>query len=39
MKDVVIVNGVRTAVGTFGGFLKDVSAIDLGQVVIKPQLS
>ena len=35
MKDVVIVNGARTAVGTFGGSLKDVSAIDLGAKVIK----
>ncbi len=35
MKEVVIVSGSRTAVGTFGGSLKNVSAIDLGSVVIK----
>ncbi len=35
MKEVVIVNGVRTAVGTFGGCLKEVSAIELGVRVIK----
>jgi acetyl-CoA C-acetyltransferase len=35
MKDVVIVSGARTAVGTFGGGLKDVKAADLGAIVIK----
>jgi len=35
MREVVIVNGVRTAVGTFGGSLKDVSAIDLGVKVVE----
>lgn len=35
MKEVVIVNGVRTAVGTFGGCLKGVSAIELAVRVIK----
>ena len=35
MRDIVIVNCVRTAVGTFGGSLKDVSAIDLGIKVIE----
>jgi acetyl-CoA acetyltransferase family protein len=29
-KDVVFLSGVRTGFGTFGGSLKDVSAIDLG---------
>ncbi|MBF0338716.1 MAG: acetyl-CoA C-acetyltransferase [Nitrospirae bacterium] len=38
MKEVVIVSGVRTAVGAFGGALKDVSAIDLGALVIKETL-
>lgn len=33
--DVVIVSGVRTPVGSFGGSLKDVSAIDLGAMVVK----
>ncbi|WP_373844387.1 acetyl-CoA C-acetyltransferase [Clostridium sp.] len=35
MKDVVIVSAVRTAIGSFGGTLKDVSAVDLGAIVIK----
>lgn len=35
MKDVVIVSGARTAVGTFGGSLKDVKCVDLGALVIK----
>ncbi len=35
MKEAVIVGAVRTAVGTFGGTLKDVSAADLGSIVIK----
>ncbi len=39
MHDVVIVSAVRTAVGTFGGTLKDVSAVDLGSIVIKEALS
>ncbi|MBW2599153.1 MAG: acetyl-CoA C-acetyltransferase [Deltaproteobacteria bacterium] len=35
MKDVVIVSGARTAVGTFGGSLKGVKCVDLGALVIK----
>lgn len=35
LKDVVIVSGCRTAVGSFGGSLKNVSAIDLGALVVK----
>lgn len=35
MRDVVIVSAVRTALGTFGGSLKDVPAVDLGALVIK----
>jgi acetyl-CoA C-acetyltransferase len=35
MRDVVIVSGVRTAIGTFGGGLKSVSAVDLGSLVMK----
>lgn len=35
MREVVIVTGVRTPIGEFGGSLKDVSAIDLGALVIK----
>ncbi|MGN1142050.1 MAG: thiolase family protein [Oliverpabstia sp.] len=35
LKDVVIVSGVRLPVGSFGGSLKDVSAIDMGAMVVK----
>lgn len=35
MKEVVIVSGVRTPVASYGGSLKDVSAIDLGAMVVK----
>jgi len=35
----VIVSACRTAIGTFGGSLKDVSAADLGAVVIREALS
>ena len=35
MRDVVIVSAVRTAIGSFGGALKDVPAVDLGSLVIK----
>ncbi|GAA0182153.1 acetyl-CoA C-acetyltransferase [Clostridium sediminicola] len=35
MKEVVIASAVRTAMGTFGGSLKNVSAVDLGALVIK----
>ena len=38
MKEVVIVNGSRTAVGEFGGSLKGVNAVDLGSLVIKEAL-
>ena len=38
MKDVVVVSGVRTAVGAFGGALKDVPVVDLGALVIKEVL-
>jgi acetyl-CoA C-acetyltransferase len=38
MERVVIVSGVRTAVGNFGGALKDVPAIELGATVIKEVL-
>jgi acetyl-CoA C-acetyltransferase len=36
--DVVIVDGVRTAIGTFGGSLKDIPAADLGAAVIAEAL-
>lgn len=35
MTDAVIVSAVRTAVGSFGGSLKDLSAAELGAIVIK----
>ncbi|OPJ63421.1 acetyl-CoA C-acetyltransferase [Clostridium oryzae] len=35
MKEVVIASAVRTPVGSFGGSLKDVPAVDLGALVIK----
>ncbi len=38
MKEVVIVSGVRTAIGNFGGSLKDVQVVKLGAVVIKEVL-
>ncbi len=38
MRGVAIVSPVRTAVGSFGGTLRDVSAADLGSLVIKEVL-
>ena len=38
MKDVVIVSGSRTAIGSFGGGLKTVPVIDLGSLVMKDVL-
>ena len=38
MKDVVIVGGARTAVGNFGGALKNMPVVDLGALVIKSAL-
>ncbi|ACN16720.1 AtoB3 [Desulforapulum autotrophicum HRM2] len=38
MKDVVIVGGVRTPVGSFGGTLKSVSVVELGAIVMKALL-
>jgi len=38
MREVVIVGGSRTAVGAFGGGLKDVPVVDLGALVIKDAL-
>ncbi len=37
-KEVVVVSGARTAIGAFGGSLKDISAIDLGVAAIKEAL-
>lgn len=35
MREAVIVSGVRTPVGSFGGSLKDISAIDLGAMTVR----
>jgi acetyl-CoA C-acetyltransferase len=35
MREVVIVSGARTAIGKFGGTLKDVSDMDLGALAIR----
>lgn len=35
MKEVVIVSGVRTAIGNYGGALQDVPVVKLGSLVIK----
>lgn len=38
-KDVVIVSACRTAIGTFGGSLKDLQAYDLASIVMKEALN
>lgn len=35
MREVVIVSAVRTPIGSFGGSLKDLTAVDLGAVAVK----
>ena len=37
-KEVVICSPVRTAIGTYGGTLKDIAAVDLGAVVVRATL-
>ena len=39
MKEVYVVNCCRTAVGSFGGSLKDTPATELGAVVVKEALN
>ncbi|MDP3306539.1 MAG: acetyl-CoA C-acetyltransferase [Erysipelotrichaceae bacterium] len=39
MREVVIVSAVRTAIGTFGGVFKNVSAVELGTAVVKEAIS
>lgn len=39
MSDVVIVSAVRTAVGSFGGALAEVPAVELGALVIKEAIA
>ena len=38
MKEVVIISGARTAIGAFGGSLKDIPVVNLGSWVIKEVL-
>lgn len=38
MNEVVIVSGVRTAIGNYGGALQDVPVVKLGSIVIKEAL-
>ncbi|KEI00309.1 acetyl-CoA C-acetyltransferase [Clostridium botulinum] len=38
MKEIVIASAVRTAIGSYGGALKDVSATKLGEIVVKEAL-
>lgn len=37
-RDVVVVSGVRTAIGTFGGSLKDIAPTELGAKVVREAL-
>jgi len=37
-KEVVVVSGARTAIGAFGGALKDIPVVELGAAVIKEAL-
>ena len=39
MKEVVVVSGVRTAIGTFGGSLKDVPPTKLAALVTREALA
>jgi acetyl-CoA C-acetyltransferase len=38
-REVVVVSGVRTAIGTFGGSLKDVAPCELGALVVRVALA
>ncbi len=38
MREVVIVSGARTAIGNFGGSLKDIQVVKLGAIVIREVL-
>ena len=39
MKEVYVISSCRTAVGSFGGSLKDIPAVDLGATVVKEVLN
>ena len=38
-REVVICSPVRTAIGTYGGSLKDTTAVDLGAAVVRATLA
>ncbi|MBP0639596.1 acetyl-CoA C-acyltransferase, partial [Cupriavidus sp. AcVe19-6a] len=38
-REVVVVSGARTAIGTFGGSLKDVAPAELGALVVREALA
>jgi len=38
-REVVVVSGVRTAIGTFGGSLKDIAPTELGALVVRESLA
>ena len=38
-REVVVVSGVRTAIGTFGGSLKDIPPTELGAMVVRESLA
>jgi acetyl-CoA C-acetyltransferase len=38
MREVVIVSAARTAVGTFGGALRDIPAVELGKIAVEEAL-
>ena len=38
-REVVLVSGVRTAIGTYGGSLKDIPPVDLAATVVKEALA
>ena len=38
-REVVIVNGARTAIGDYGGSLKDIAPTDLGARVIREAIA
>ena len=39
MKDIYVVSSCRTAIGTFGGSLKDTPAAEMGAIVVKEALN
>ena len=39
MKDIVVLGGARTAIGTFGGSLAGTSPIEMGTIVFREALA